>query len=146
MFHRIPSKFADSEKSSKAALREHYATITIASCFGNSVKDEVGGMKASHLWGVFHRTRSAPSFTDALRVNPSVSLANYSRRALRRIVWTRRWADLRQATFFLSVQHISIFGRCTWCGDTHDEVPATLSWWFEHRQESFRQVVLRSAA
>src|SRR5262249_23484193 len=53
MFHRIPSKFADSEKSSKAALREHYATITIASCFGNSVKDEVGGMKASHLWVFF---------------------------------------------------------------------------------------------
>src|SRR5262245_51486492 len=39
MFHRIPSKLADSEKSSKAAFREHYATITIASCYGNSVKE-----------------------------------------------------------------------------------------------------------
>ena len=36
-------------------------------------------------------------------------------------------ANFGQARFFLSVQHISIFGRYTWCGDTHDEVPGTPS-------------------
>src|SRR5215813_13701054 len=55
--------WADSEQSSNAAFREHYATITIERCFGNSVKDEVGGRPESlTLWGVFHKTRSAPSF------------------------------------------------------------------------------------
>src|SRR5262249_47548053 len=66
-FTWIPSKLADSEKSSKAAFREHYATITIASCSGNSVKDEVGGrLESLTLWGVFHSTSNAPSFISVI--------------------------------------------------------------------------------
>src|SRR5262249_43317697 len=47
----------------------------------------------------------------------------------------RASADFGQATFFLCLQHISIFGRYTWCGDTHDEVPGTPSWSFEYCQD-----------